>query len=58
MRKCGFDDIGKALLEWFKMQRDVGFPINSAVLKIQAERFAMQLEHKDCSCNNGWLNFF
>jgi phosphopantetheine adenylyltransferase len=38
MRKCGID---KALLGWFKVQRDAGFPINSPILKIQAEKFAM-----------------
>jgi hypothetical protein len=58
MRKCGFDDIDKALLEWFKVQRDAGFPINGPILKIHAEKFAMQLEHKDYSCSNGQLNCF
>jgi hypothetical protein len=37
MRKCGFDDTYKALLEWFKVQSDAGFPNNSPILKIQAE---------------------
>jgi hypothetical protein len=58
MRKCGFDNIDKALLECFKVQRDAGFPINGPILKIQAEKFAMQLEHKDYSCSNGWLDRF
>jgi hypothetical protein len=34
MRKCGFDDIDKALLEWLKVERDVSFPINGLILKI------------------------
>jgi hypothetical protein len=57
MRKCG-SDIDKALLEWFKVQRDAGFPINGPILKIQAKKFAMQLEHKDYSFSNGWLDRF
>jgi hypothetical protein len=56
--KCGFDDIDKALLAWFKVQRDAGFPINDPILKIQAEKFAMQLEHYDCSYSNGWFDRF
>jgi hypothetical protein len=58
MRKCGSDDIDEALLDWFKVQRDAGFPIIVPILKIQAEKFAMQLEHKDYSCSNGWLDRF
>jgi hypothetical protein len=38
IRKCGFDYNDKALLEWFKVHRDVGFPINDPILKIQAEK--------------------
>jgi hypothetical protein len=58
MRKCGFDDIDEALLEWFKVKGDAGFSINGPILKIQAEKFAMQLEHKDYSFSNGWLDRF
>jgi hypothetical protein len=31
------------------VQREAGFPINGPVLKIKAEKFAMQLENKDYS---------
>jgi hypothetical protein len=58
MRKCGSDDIDRALLEWSKVQRDAGFPIRGAILKMQAEKFAMQLEHKDYIYSKGWLNRF
>jgi hypothetical protein len=58
MRKCGLDKTNKALLEWFNTQTDVGFLIKSLILKIQAENFLMQLEHKDYSCSNGWLEHF
>jgi hypothetical protein len=61
MRKCGFDNIDKALMEWFAVQRDADFPINGPILKIQAEKFAVQLEHNDYSCTNTFsplnLNF-
>jgi hypothetical protein len=39
--KCGFDDVDKALLERFKVQRDADFPINGPILKIQAEKYAV-----------------
>jgi hypothetical protein len=57
-RKFGFNHIDKALLEWFNVQRDTGFPINGPIFKIKAGKFAMQLEHKNYSCNNGWLDHF
>jgi hypothetical protein len=35
-RKCGFDNVGKALLEWCKVQRDAaGFPVSGPILKIR-----------------------
>jgi hypothetical protein len=58
MGKCEFDDIDKELLEWFKVLRDTGFPINGPILKIPAEKYAMQLERKDYSCSNGRLKRF
>jgi hypothetical protein len=42
MRKCNLDDVDKALLERFKVQRNAGFPIP---IKLQAEKFAKQLVH-------------
>jgi hypothetical protein len=35
------------------MQRNAGFPI-----KVQAEKSAKQLGHKNFTCNNGWLDHF
>jgi hypothetical protein len=48
----------QALLEWFKVQRNAGFPINGPILKVQAEKFAKQLGHENFTCNNGWLVHF
>jgi hypothetical protein len=58
MRKCDFGNVDQALLEWFKVQRNGGFPINSPILKVQAEKFAKQLGHENFTCNNGWLDSF
>jgi hypothetical protein len=58
MRKYRSDNTDKALMKWFKVQRNAGFPINGPILKIQAEKFAMLLEHKDYSCRNGLLDHF
>jgi hypothetical protein len=45
MRKCDLSNVDQALLEWFKEQRNAGFPINGPILKVQAEKFAKQLGH-------------
>jgi hypothetical protein len=58
MRKCDLGNVDQALLEWFKVQRNAGFPINGPILKVQAEIFAKQLWHKNFACNNGWLDRF
>jgi hypothetical protein len=58
MRICDFGNVDQALLEWFKVQRNAGFPINSPILKVQAEKFAKQLGHKNFTCNNEWLDRF
>jgi hypothetical protein len=39
MRKCDLGNVDQALLEWFKVQRNAGFPINGTILKVQAEKF-------------------
>jgi hypothetical protein len=58
MRKCDLGNVNQALLEWFKVKRNAGFPINSPILKVQAEKFAKQLGHENFTCNNGWLDRF
>jgi hypothetical protein len=40
-RKCGFDNTDKALVEWFKVHINAGFPIKSATLKTQIEKSAV-----------------
>jgi hypothetical protein len=39
MRKCDLGNVDQALLEWFKVQRNAGFPI---ILKVQVQKFAKQ----------------
>jgi hypothetical protein len=58
MRKCDLGNVDQALLEWFKVQRNAGFPIKGPILKVQAEKFAKQLGHENLTCNNGWLDRF
>jgi hypothetical protein len=52
MRKCDSGNVDQTLLEWFKVQRNAGFPINSPILKVQAEKFAKELGHENFTCNN------
>jgi hypothetical protein len=58
MRKCDYGHVDQVLLEWFKVQRNAGFPINGPILKVQAEKFAKQLGHESFTCNNAWLDRF
>jgi hypothetical protein len=58
MRKCDLGNVDQALLKWFKVQRNAGFPINGPILKVQPEKFAKQLGHENFTCNNGWLDRF
>jgi hypothetical protein len=55
MRKCDLGNVDQALLEWFKVQRNAGFPINGPILKVQAEKLAKQLGHENFTCNNDGL---
>jgi hypothetical protein len=58
MRICDLGNVDQALLEWFNVQRNAGFPINGPILKVQAEKFAKQLGHENFTCNSGWLDRF
>ena len=58
LKKCEKEDIDKALLIWFKAQREAGFPISGPILKAQADKFAEKLGHTDFVCNNGRLDRF
>jgi hypothetical protein len=58
MRKCDLGNVDQALLEWFKVHRNAGFPNNGPILKVQAKKFAKQLRHENLTCNNGWLDRF
>jgi hypothetical protein len=58
IRKCDLGHINQALMEWFKVQRNAGFPINGPILKVQAEKFAKQFGHENFTSKNGWLDRF
>jgi hypothetical protein len=58
LRKCDLGNLDQALMERFKVKRNIGFPINGLILKVEAEQFANQLGHENFTCNNGWLDRF
>jgi hypothetical protein len=58
MRKCDLGNVDQALLEWFNVQRNDGFPVNGPNLMVRAEKFAKQLGHENFTSNNGWLDRF
>ena len=57
LRTTPHEDIDKALLKWFTIQRNMNIPITGAVLQAKAEDFA-KLFNKDFICSVGWLERF
>lgn len=57
LRTTPHENIDKALLKWFTIQRTMNIPITGAVLQAKAEDFA-KLFKEDFICSVGWLERF
>lgn len=51
-------DIEKALLEWFKIQRNRNIPISGPILQEKANDFGKQLNKQDFVCSHSWITRF
>ncbi|VVD01444.1 unnamed protein product [Leptidea sinapis] len=58
VRTCTHDQVDKALLQWFKLQRDRGIPVNGPLLQEKANFFARQLDMQNFTCSMSWINRF
>lgn len=58
VRTSTYEQVDKALLQWFKLQRDRGIPVNGPLLQEKANFFARQLDIQDFKCSMSWINRF
>ncbi|XP_057653885.1 tigger transposable element-derived protein 4-like [Diorhabda carinulata] len=58
VRTSTHEQLDKALLQWFKLQRDRGIPLNGPLLQEKANLFARQLDMQNFICSMSWLNRF
>ncbi|KAF9822475.1 hypothetical protein SFRURICE_006558 [Spodoptera frugiperda] len=58
VRTSTYEQVDKALLQWFKFQRDRGIPVNGPLLQEKANFFARQLDIQDFKCAMSWINRF
>ncbi|XP_063896995.1 tigger transposable element-derived protein 4-like [Helicoverpa armigera] len=58
IRTSTHEQVDKALLQWFKLQRDRGIPINGPLLQEKANFFARQLDIQNFTCSMSWINRF
>ncbi|KAJ3640485.1 hypothetical protein Zmor_003779 [Zophobas morio] len=58
IRTSPHEQVDKALLQWFKLQRDRGIPVNGPLLQEKANFFARQLDMQNFTCSMSWINRF
>lgn len=58
MRKSKFDEIEEILVRWLKYARSQNVPISAVILKEKAIEIAEELNIKDFSASNGWIERF
>ncbi|KOB72098.1 Tigger transposable element-derived protein [Operophtera brumata] len=58
VRTSTHEQVDKALLQWFKLQRDRGIPVNGPLLQEKANFFARQLDMQNFTCSMSWINRF
>ncbi|XP_049311737.1 tigger transposable element-derived protein 4-like [Bactrocera dorsalis] len=58
VRVSSQDDVDKALLQWFKVQRNKGIPINGPILQEKANDFAKKLNISGFECSTSWISRF
>lgn len=53
-----FEEVNKAVLEWFNRARSKGIPISGPMLQEKARKFASDFGIENFSASNGWLDRF
>ena len=57
-RLSTYDDIERALIDWFKQTRGNTVPVSGPLLAAQAQKFAAALGNAEFQCSSGWLDQF
>ncbi|XP_067650869.1 tigger transposable element-derived protein 4-like [Haliotis asinina] len=58
IRVSNFEDVEKALFEWFKSVRSENIPLSCPILLAKADEFSVKLGHTDFKANQSWLERF
>ena len=56
LRGCQYEKVGKALFEWFVLQRSQNIPIDGSMIQEKGLFFAEELEIPDFKVSDGWLD--
>jgi len=56
MRSCNYEQVDKAVLKWFSLQRSQNVPIDGPMLKEKALQFAESFDIPTFKASDGWLD--
>ncbi|XP_063233630.1 jerky protein homolog-like [Bacillus rossius redtenbacheri] len=56
MRKPQYEDLDRAILQWFQQQRINNIPLSGPLIKMKAEFYATELGIPDFKASEGWLS--
>ena len=56
MRGCDYEQVDKAVFEWFSLQIRQNVPIDCPILKEKALQFAKSFNFPPCKASDGWLD--
>ena len=55
MRGCNYEDVDKAVYEWFALQRSQHVPIDGAILKEKELFYAEKLKFPEFKASDVWM---
>ena len=56
LRGCDYEQVDKAILKWFCLQRSQHIPIDGTMIKEKALVFAEKFNLPNFKASDGWLN--
>ena len=56
MRRCDYEQVGKAVFKWFSLQRSQNVPIDGPILKEKALQLAKSFNFPTFKASDGWLD--
>lgn len=56
IRSCNYEQVDKAVLKWFSLQRSQNVPIDGQMLKEKALQFAESFDISTFKASDGWLD--